>query len=742
MEAYLNKGLYFIGVIGAISLTACSGGGGSAASTATPVSETSVLQKSAPHAPYGGPNNPGVLEPVLTVLSGSEVRIPNTDQTDGEEQLLVVGDVHSDSAEGAISLMGETITQVSSPNDDMRKALQGLSAAAGNGEAAAMSAAASELKNILLGETKGRIYDGFAQLNFNRGNYLADHLPGEYKTKLIRDTGLTAPGIDGVPRKIWEVDVNMLWYDGQFDADTFLIRVPFEAHKNDTLRVNYKIYSLVREEFSPTTVMTDQRTSVSFPFKGFDSAWVPVNGDTVTEITIDHPPLRMLRGVYTWGWRQHPPRIHFLQPIFEIKNAHTGEIELEPQGKSFAMRNKTLSIEGIGDAAPEKKMYEVVLAVMGGASPVEVFVMMNESESGPKGLWQEWADLVKDQRQLPPEAKKILSDEGVSDGTFGPYDFVSVYANNEMYGDSPKGGEEIEAFGQGEMRRVKVINLDNHTHYFRNVDFGKPLHDDISELSHAGSQSVELFNFKPTYGAPKVAEMQWRAGWGFRPHFDVIQQQDVFPRVEDQVLLSGFQDGEANARLGYQFSSGARKGDFRFNPPPFIIGASFSDPSSQRLEESDGSKGLVIGQLTEGYGLAKMCSNTDFPMGQFCGQINPLFNPHGVLNFPPPPSGLSATQLRFPPFLRNPNPNGGDIIAPTPTWKPFLWINPNNGTLFIDPADPSKGYWADLTFAHGSPVSGNSAITAKVEAPRASGEVFYQFDDLFHDNAIFSPHAR
>jgi len=29
-----------------------------------------------------------------------------------------------------------------------------------------------------------------------------------------------------------------------------------------------------------------------------------------------------------------------------------------------------------------------------------------------------------------------------------------------------------------------------------------------------------------------------------------------------------------------------------------------------------------------------------------------------------------------------------------------------------------------------------------IEAPRASAQVFYQFDDLFHDNAIFSPHPK
>ncbi len=31
-------------------------------------------------------------------------------------------------------------------------------------------------------------------------------------------------------------------------------------------------------------------------------------------------------------------------------------------------------------------------------------------------------------------------------------------------------------------------------------------------------------------------------------------------------------------------------------------------------------------------------------------------------------------------------------------------------------------------------------MTATIEAPRAAAQLFYQFDDLFHDNAIFSPH--
>ena len=114
------------------------------------------------------------------------------------------------------------------------------------------------------------------------------------------------------------------------------MKVPLEAGEFDTVRVNYRVYSTVREDFSPTVVMLDRRLpgSVQFPFKGFDSVWLPFSNGEVLEFTMALPPLRLQRGVYTWGWRVHPPRIQFLQPIFETINAHTGEVELDQIGRA------------------------------------------------------------------------------------------------------------------------------------------------------------------------------------------------------------------------------------------------------------------------------------------------------------------------------------------------------------------------------------------------------------------------
>jgi len=180
-------------------------------------------------------NEPGIYEPVSSFLQGRDIRVPNTDQSvDGSEQSNAENVLIEKAVGGGVmSMTGHEITHIASPNDDMRTALKALAEAAEARDQAAMNAAAEELRDILLGTTTGRIYDGFSMLNWNRfkgsdfGAIGAELMPpgldaGEYKMKTARDTGRTFESpFDGAERKIWEVDVNMLYYDGQIDADTF-----------------------------------------------------------------------------------------------------------------------------------------------------------------------------------------------------------------------------------------------------------------------------------------------------------------------------------------------------------------------------------------------------------------------------------------------------------------------------------------------------------------------------------------
>lgn len=742
-------------------------------------------------------NNNGIKEPVLSDLLERDVRIPHTKQVANGNMANVIS-IEVEDALGAVSILKNKITKVSNPHDDLLELLTRLSDKAKEG--IIDKAAANEILGILLGTTSGRIYDGFALLNFNRWNepsipksaFNDEVVIGEYKTKTIRHSGKTeqnfkkpAEGVNPAVLEekddkvtIWEVDVNMLGYGQQFDADTFFVRVPvINSVKNipspdDTVRVNYHIYSLIDEDFAPTQMLFDADPGVEFsgggsvrlPFKGEDTVWVTINRDTVTHVTVQYTALRFLKGMYTWGWKAHPPRVQFLTFLSELTNAHTKKNELTPGSLSMSMRNKELDIEGIGDGAPEKKIYKAAKAVLDDTvTASELFAMLNDSDTAHRGTFREWMDLMTNQVQLPPEVVDILESEGKG---INNYDYIAAFLNNEMYGIGTF-ERSIKSWKQGETMHNRIFNLDNHTHYYKNVDFGAALNDDITRNAFNGIFSFEIFNFKPTYGDPKAAELQWRTGWGFRPRYCIIQQDSVFPQPSDQKMLKPFaapkfsQDQMANY-LGYQYSAANRQGDFIFNPPMDTI-QSKEDRSFDYLYEytrdftpeqlqtiADNwkgfkkrhpdavSKGVVIGQKTEGFGLAKMCDH-DNHTGRYCNNDLSLFHPMNIRNVDINLDGIND-KLYFPTFLINPNKNGGDIIPPTAAWEPFLFLSPENGTLYIDPENPQKGYWVDLTYAHGRPVYALDNIEVNIEMPRDSGQLFYQFDDLFHDNDIFSPH--
>ncbi len=659
---------------------------------------------------------PDSIDPVLTAIKGSPVRVPNTTPAFRGGAMLHASELVLTPLREATSLTGHPITSVHDPVQDLEMALYellGAATRAGDG-ALADTVAAHEVMYILTGETEGRMYDGFALLNYNRGAFAPDHVAGEYKMKRLRDTGETVVSqIDGEDRKIWDVTINMLWHGQNFDSDTFLIRVPYAAHEYDQLRVNWRIYSLIQEDLAPTTITNDGFGRI---FHGLDSSFATLPAEYLSEISVNYPSLKHFRGMYVWGWGVHPPRVQFLQPVLEVNAAG----DLNPAGQSFATRTRTdLDIDAIGDAAPEKKAYTVAQAALNGASGDDIVAMMTDQGTPPLGTFRQWTRLADDQRQLPPEAWAVMADAGYERGEYGDYDIIVAYMNNEIYGETPYGafGAEGKAgvvrdWDQDDVMNVKVINLDNIVHYYRNVDFGARLSDEMNETFGNGKFSFDKFSPKPSYGVPKVAEMQWRTGWGYVPHLGIAGQAGLFPRQQDRMQLANFTDQFGDTQTGYLFKRAS--GYWRFNPPEQIRagdGVAAGDP----LRDADGADGVKIGFDTEGFGVAKM------PVAAITTH----------------PNQEQFADLKFPGFLRNPT-DGGDIIPPTPVWAPFLTINPETGTLRA----PDGRYWTDYTYFHGRPVDPGTAIIANIEAPRAGGQLFYQFDPLFHDNMIFSLHPR
>ncbi len=707
-------------------------------------------------SPAGDPNDPGILDPVLAERGVFRSRLEASDQVSNDSELLNivggVGGVKRRPAKGQRSATGAVIQNDRSPNRVLEDAVEDMERAASSNQAQDLAAAAQVAASVLLGTTQGELFDGFAMLNHDRGAWLGDHLPGYDRLKRLRDSGLLTTGPDGAPRRIWEVDVRMLWYDDEADCDTHFLLIPELAHPFDTLRVNYTIYSSERGDFVPGVLLDDAGIpdSASLPFKGFDASWVPLSSQSVTEVSIEYPPLGQIRGLQAWDWRAKPWRSTFIQPVREVRNVHSGALELDPRGQVLLAANAARDLASIGAAAPERKILAVIEAVQAGASPAAVAAMMNQAQVAPLGTADRWVRQLDDRSALPVEALELLALEGIHPDLpgphpLGPYDLIAVFTNHELRllraDDGPAGGRvpprRLAGAFPGDRLMIKLLNLDAISHRFRVMEAGPPLHDDIKTCQYApaGGHSLEIYSWKPWFGAPKAAELQWRSGWGFRPHADVIAQYDVFPRELDRLGISPYTDGAGRLRGGWQYPAAERGGDFVFDPPQDWIGTPAA-PSALPLRESGGARGLLIGQTTPGYGEARVCDHAGDPPGSWCSTDLAALNPYGALNYDSDGDGVDD-QLRFPPWLRNPGPSGGDLIPATPAWEPFLYLNPANGTPYLDPARPRDGLWSDRSFAFGAPLAAGANLAVEVIAKRGLPQALWIVDDLMRaDGAV------
>ncbi|MBC8328439.1 MAG: hypothetical protein H8E31_06790, partial [Planctomycetes bacterium] len=159
-------------------------------------------------------------------------------------------------------------------------------------------------------------------------------------------------------------------------------------------------------------------------------------------------------------------------------------------------------------------------------------------------------------------------------------------------------------------------------------------------------------------------------------------------------------------------------------------------PGAGPRRAASAARALLTGPPPRGSGRARIGPPAGPPPGTGCSVDLAAFNPYGELNFDADNDGV-PDQLRFPPWLRNPDPAGGDLIPTTRAWEPFLYLNPANGTPYRDPAHPEAGLWSDLSFAFGEPLAAGADARVTVIAKRALPQALWIVDDLMRaDGAV------
>jgi hypothetical protein len=686
-------------------------------------------QTSATDPPPASPNDPGILDPVRVTLLNSAWRIPATEQVVGDSELVnLVGKVKRKKARGSRSATGALIQDSRDVTRNIERSLEDLEEAAAAGDGADMRDAAALLRGFITGQSVGFISDGFPLLHHLQGGMAPDHVPGEYRMKRLQRSGHTFLDDEGNTRDFWEVTWRLLWTEAGAESDLALLVVPQDVHPEDRVLVHFEVYASAADEVGLMSFFRDSdlTTSDGLPFKGVDSTWVRLREDHIHEYSVDHGAAGALRELGMRGWRVRPEPLARVDLVHEIFDVHQQKFVLDPRGQALAAAGRLATLDRIGAAAPEAKVLQLADAVLAGANAAQVRAAMNSVATLPYGVWTDWAASIRDRRVLPREALDLLAQEGIVPGAdrarpLGDYDFVAVAVNYEWYGLSAAGAnapyvapeDRREAMPRA-VRRLKVINLDDAQAGVQLVDYGPELHNDIGECYNAphGGKSLEIFSDKPLYGAPKSDELQWRAGWGFRPGAGVITQYDLFPRALDQGATRRFRDSFGTWREGWQYPKRWRGGDFRVDPPTSLLGQPGRSPL-HGLQEADGSAGLIIGRRTPGYGTAKMPTH-DLR----------AFHPAGAVNTDTDGDQVPDALL-FPDWQRNPDAQGGDLILRTPHWTPFLYLSPHHGGVHVDPSRPADGLWALETQALGAPVAGDSALTIDWMRPRGLGQAVW-----------------
>ena len=227
------------------------------------------------------------------------------------------------------------------------------------------------------------------------------------------------------------------------------------------------------------------------PHFAYDSSFQTIRKGQGVDLTIRYGQGMSQQGLYVWGWRQHPPRITWIETY--------GEDELLPGGAPKSRRFKgawdgvaALGLDAIGDHVPEKRLHDALVAYQAGGS-------LAAFEDAVRGV----LPLIEDRRALPPT-------EGVADFPNPDADINLYYGNLDIWGDRERIGRgDKRSWREGDRMVVTIYNDDEVTRYFRVVDFGS------TNYQYVGTD-MGTFDWKPVFGVPQFAARAWRAGFGIQ----------------------------------------------------------------------------------------------------------------------------------------------------------------------------------------------------------------------------------
>lgn len=318
----------------------------------------------------------------------------------------------------------------------------------------------------------GRTYSGFPLL----------HYKGPQQTRKVRpvrdDEGRVTGG---------NIDVHQVWYDSHIESDTIYLD-PSELVGEDgeyldvgwTVTYTVDVLSRGADDFSPFTMFVDSPGNrapsappgPSGPPKSYgfamDQTFYPMNEGTRTVFTLKMPPPARYKLTYTWGWRQHPPRVQAMEnatAAFPPKDmpGHPARPVTSYEQEVFGGKTPEQAIAMISDLAPAKRMWTALRsarrAIDENSNSTSDFGALLRHIQAAYVAFHDW----QDRNHLP---SGVRPDPDA--------DLTLLYVDNTLYGEFTGGGwfELAKWRTRGTEVRITIRNGDYYEHAYMNVDFG------------------------------------------------------------------------------------------------------------------------------------------------------------------------------------------------------------------------------------------------------------------------------
>ena len=267
------------------------------------------------------------------------------------------------------------------------------------------------------------------------------------------------------------VNVHQVWYDIHIESDTAFFDTTEVKDVPWTVTYTVDVLNRAHDDFSPFVMYFDDPAlsppgMPPMPHVGMDQSYFNMEEGTRTVFKIKMAPGKYYNLVYTWGWRNHPPRVQVTENACKrIKDASGNnktlvqwEADVFGENPSASEAAKLAAIAKIGDLAPEKRMWSALRVARDAARVRDYATVKAKLNAALRAYW-EW----RNRTQLP---SGVQVDRNA--------DVTLLYVNNTIYAEIIGGGwVDFPKWNlRGTTLKITLLNGDYFEHGYQNVDFG------------------------------------------------------------------------------------------------------------------------------------------------------------------------------------------------------------------------------------------------------------------------------